>query len=53
MLQVVVDDDDDTYDANLPTKWILYNAQTKPLLIITLCTCFELLEKKIRKVAVS
>ena len=29
------------------TKWMLYDDQIKSLLIITLCTCFEIWEKKI------
>ena len=35
------------------TNWMLYDDQQKSLLITTLCTCFELLEKKIKKVSVS
>ena len=39
-------------DANLQNGCCI-NDQIKSLLIITLCTCFELLEKKITKVSVS
>ena len=35
------------------TKWMLYDNQIKYLLIIILCTCFELLEKQMSKISVS
>ena len=35
------------------TNWILNDDQIKFLLMITLCTWFELLEKEITKVSVS
>ena len=35
------------------TKWMLYDNQIKSLLIIILCTCFELLEKQMSKISVS
>ena len=34
------------------TKWVMYDNQIKSLLIITLCTFFGFLEKKITKVSV-
>ena len=35
------------------TKWMLYDTQIKSLVIIILCTCFELLEKQMSKISVS
>ena len=42
------DDDDGTYKMD-----VIYDNQIKSLLIINLCTCFELLEKQMSKISVS